>query len=513
MVQRRQKVSNRSSKLLNAEENQKLFDLIGSRCVTLSSAVVQVFLAKPPGFNQWQKYCCGVATFIKDNLKRSYFIRIYDLKSGTVIWEQELYNNFKYKIARNYFHTFDTDEYPAALNFANEDEAVQFQNAICEKLQARQQRKATRRTGSNLASYVQQPLPSVPAYTTGPPVQRFQQQSAVLPPTLPNVSVDNGKNTLRKEKKKGKKAKLTKDDIGTPTDFRHVGHVGWDPDKGWDTNNLDPDVKALFDQLGLSENQLKDKDTAAFIYDFIEQHGGVEAIKKERQRPPPLIASSVSGPPPPPRTANISLSHSYTTDQSRSTPAAPRLPQRDAVTRNTVAPLPPSVINKGQQSFPPSRSVAAPTIPPPPAPVTPPPPVPMNSIVTPPPAPPPPPPGMPVPPPPPPPPPVLLPPSSTVHGGLLEEIRSGSSLRHVEHEDEPTSDVNDSRSALMDAIRNRAAPLKPVDPLERPKSDMEDDGGLAGALARALASRALALKGDDGEDDDAEVDEDDDWDD
>lgn len=95
----------------------------------------------------------------------------------------------------------------------------------------------------------------------------------------------------------------------------------------------------------------------------------------------------------------------------------------------------------------------------------------------------------------------------------MEEIRSGSSLRHVEHEDEPTSDVNDSRSALMDAIRNRAAPLKPVDPLERPKSDMEDDGGLAGALARALASRALALKGDDGEDDDAEVDEDDDWDD
>ena len=47
---------------------------------TLSSAVVQVFLAKGPMYNQWSKYCCGVATFIKDNLKRSYYIRVYDLK-------------------------------------------------------------------------------------------------------------------------------------------------------------------------------------------------------------------------------------------------------------------------------------------------------------------------------------------------------------------------------------------------------------------------------------------------
>jgi hypothetical protein len=127
--------------------------------------------------------------------------------------------------------------------------------------------------------------------TENSPTTTFQ---AVLPPTFPNVSIDNCKNALRKEKKKGQKTKLTKDDIGTPTDFRHVGHLGWDPDKGWDTDNLDPDIKALFDKAGVSENELKNKHTAAFIYDFIEQHGGLEAIKKERQRPPPLIASSLS---------------------------------------------------------------------------------------------------------------------------------------------------------------------------------------------------------------------------
>ncbi len=47
---------------------------------TLASAVVQVFLADPPSLNRWNKRCCGVATFIKDNQKRSYFIRVYNLR-------------------------------------------------------------------------------------------------------------------------------------------------------------------------------------------------------------------------------------------------------------------------------------------------------------------------------------------------------------------------------------------------------------------------------------------------
>jgi Wiskott-Aldrich syndrome protein len=49
-------------------------------------------------------------------------------------------------------------------------------------------------------------------------------------------------NTVKaapKKKDKGKdkgKKKLTKEDISTPTDFRHVSHVGWDPDSGLDVS-------------------------------------------------------------------------------------------------------------------------------------------------------------------------------------------------------------------------------------------------------------------------------------
>lgn len=47
---------------------------------------------------------------------------------------------------------------------------------------------------------------------------------------------------------------------------------------------MDPELKNLFDMCGISEAQLKDKETSKVIYDFIEKKGGVEAVKKELRR-------------------------------------------------------------------------------------------------------------------------------------------------------------------------------------------------------------------------------------
>ncbi|XP_061618814.1 uncharacterized protein LOC133472256 isoform X5 [Phyllopteryx taeniolatus] len=98
-------------------------------------------------------------------------------------------------------------------------------------------------------------------------------------------------STFKREKKgKGKKKRLTKADIGTQSNFQHIGHVGWDPNTGFDLNNLDPELKHLFDMCGISEAQLKDKETSKVIYDFIEKKGGVEAVKNElRRQGPPCI--------------------------------------------------------------------------------------------------------------------------------------------------------------------------------------------------------------------------------
>lgn len=47
---------------------------------------------------------------------------------------------------------------------------------------------------------------------------------------------------------------------------------------------MDPELKNLFDMCGISEAQLKDRETSKVIYDFIEKTGGVEAVKNELRR-------------------------------------------------------------------------------------------------------------------------------------------------------------------------------------------------------------------------------------
>lgn len=45
---------------------------------------------------------------------------------------------------------------------------------------------------------------------------------------------------------------MTKADIGNPVDFRHVSHVGWDVNKGFDANlgnEESPELKAFFQKV------------------------------------------------------------------------------------------------------------------------------------------------------------------------------------------------------------------------------------------------------------------------
>ena len=57
------------------------------------------------------------------------------------------------------------------------------------------------------------------------------------------------KSTSKKSKdEKGRKPKLTKSDIGLPTGFVHVQHIGWDPETGFDVR-ID-DVSAWRDITG-----------------------------------------------------------------------------------------------------------------------------------------------------------------------------------------------------------------------------------------------------------------------
>lgn len=103
-------------------------------------------------------------------------------------------------------------------------------------------------------------------------------------------------STMGIRDKKRPNRKLTKADISQPTNFKHLAHVGWNDSKHFelnseDVNNLDTFLK----KAGVSEQQLNDRDTRAYIYDFIQSHNVLDSVKSETQQsPPPVPTRNVS---------------------------------------------------------------------------------------------------------------------------------------------------------------------------------------------------------------------------
>ncbi|XP_060039628.1 actin nucleation-promoting factor WAS isoform X2 [Erinaceus europaeus] len=453
------------SSLLREHENQRLFEMLGRKCWTLATAVVQLYLALPPGAEHWTKEHCGAVCFVKDNPQKSYFIRLYGLQ-----------------------------DCQAGLNFADEGEAQAFQALVQEKIQKSNQRRSGDRrqlpppptpTSEERRGGLPPPLPPHPAGDQGGP------STGPLSLGLVTVDIQNPDITSSRyrglpapvpgpsDKKRSGKKKISKADIGAPCGFKHVSHVGWDPQSGFDVNNLDPDLRSLFSRAGISEAQLTDAETSKLIYDFIEDQGGLEAVRQEMRRQGPL-------PPPPP--------------PSRGGGIQPPRPPAVGANKGRSGPLPPVPLGGAP---PPPTPRGPPALgrggpPPPPPPATgrsgPPPPPPPSGAA-----------GPPLPPPPPPPPP---PPS--IGDGPVSPLPPPT-LGSV-----GSQAPGGGRGALLDQIRqgiqlNKTPGAPENSALQPPPQSSE---GLVGALMHVMQKRSKAIHSSDEEEDQAGDDDDDDeWDD
>uniref|UniRef100_A0A3Q4BPQ7 Uncharacterized protein n=1 Tax=Mola mola TaxID=94237 RepID=A0A3Q4BPQ7_MOLML len=265
------------SSLLSLQESDRLEELLGRRCASMATTVAQLFMALPHSPAVWSLQHTGVVCFVKDNLQRSYFIRMFDMKAGRMIWEQELYNQIVYSSPLPFFHTFAADDCQVGLSFAKQQEAEAFQNAVEDKLHqmlTRQDRGALPPVPSDKTSSGSFHMATVDIQNPDIHSSRYR---SVTTPAAASVATGKGKKD-KKDKSKKKGAKLSKADIGAPSGFKHVSHVGWDP------NNLDPDLWKLLSQAGISEAEMRDEQTSQLIYNVIEQSGGMEAVKREVNR-------------------------------------------------------------------------------------------------------------------------------------------------------------------------------------------------------------------------------------
>ncbi|XP_062491496.1 actin nucleation-promoting factor WAS isoform X2 [Pezoporus occidentalis] len=427
------------SALLQPQENLRLFDFLGRKCVALVTAVAQLMVAEPGGVGggagaAWARRGCGAVCLVRDGARRSYFIRLYELGAGALRWEQELQGWMGYTARTPFFHTFISYEGQAGLNFADEGEAAAFEALVQERLRRRQQRAEKRQLPPLPAPGVAPLLPAVPI--SNPDITAFRYRGLPSPTDGPTASPTAG------EQKKSRK-KISKADIGAPSAFRHVGHIGWDPSNGFDVAALDPALQALFTQAGITEVQLADAETSRLIHDFITERGGLQAVREELQRQgPPLPPSRGAAPPPPPFPPGPFRS---CTGPLPPQPGGALPPPRGGPTLPAVAPPSRPVAPPPGRGPAPPRATAAPPPPPPPLPLA-------TSG------------GGPVPPP--------------GRGALLDQIRQGVTLNKIPECPESSSGSANTGGlvgALMDVMQKRSRAIHSSDEGEDLQEEDEED--------------------------------------
>lgn len=97
----------------------------------------------------------------------------------------------------------------------------------------------------------------------------------------------------RRDKKRPNR-KLTKADISNPTGFKHLAHVGWND--SFNTEEENTVLETFLRKAGVSEQELGDRETRDYIYDFIQSRNVLDVVKSEKQQqsPPPVPTRNVS---------------------------------------------------------------------------------------------------------------------------------------------------------------------------------------------------------------------------
>lgn len=73
---------NQNSSLLSTDENLQVFNLLGNKCVTLATTVVQLYTTIPPVHSQWSKKRNGSPVFREGRKQKELFLSAIQLEKG-----------------------------------------------------------------------------------------------------------------------------------------------------------------------------------------------------------------------------------------------------------------------------------------------------------------------------------------------------------------------------------------------------------------------------------------------
>ncbi|KAL3093029.1 hypothetical protein niasHS_004631 [Heterodera schachtii] len=214
--QKDRRPAHKGSALLSEEENSQLFEVLGRDRISLVAGIAQLLELDAPAErpNVWRRTNVGIVFLVKDYRERHYELCMYDTFEKELRWSQILSNDFTVHSYSNCprLLVLECDTCLKALNFTDFKEAEEFKVAM------EKRRKAIQKSGIQSSHYRQQhPVGGSTNMATMPHIGLYHLWSDHL-----------STNKTTKEDRDGKKRKVTKEDIGTQTDFIHKAHIGWD---------------------------------------------------------------------------------------------------------------------------------------------------------------------------------------------------------------------------------------------------------------------------------------------
>jgi neural Wiskott-Aldrich syndrome protein len=104
MTANHSKLSPKDFEDLGECKNYVTSDFIGNNCQSLCTTVAQLYEANN---SRWVIKYAGILCFIKDRSKKSYFMRMYCLRSLKTLWEHEIYNELEIDRVRPFLLEFE----------------------------------------------------------------------------------------------------------------------------------------------------------------------------------------------------------------------------------------------------------------------------------------------------------------------------------------------------------------------------------------------------------------------
>jgi len=341
--------------LLSVSEKNSITSVLSDYEI-LAQAVVKLYLAFPNP-NAWSySNIVGVVSLVR--VLDNFAFKIVDPEKREVVWEYDIDSNMTYEQNEDYLHVFPykTIKCMAGFSFNNETEGRDFYNCVIYRHMSTKASPVSSRIGSPKLSTI---TPSTTVATTIKLDKKDDKKKKHKKEKKEKKSKKGlfgfGSSKSKSKSKKGKKGGIDKSQIGKPTNFRHEQYIGYDPEKGFVTQNASPEWQEIFKKAGITPEILADERSREIVNKFIKKHDShiskppaLPAIpaKKEKRPPPPPPPKKRPPPPPPPQKKST---------QARKAPPPPPPahrkikkapppppPTRKPVKKTSVPPPPPS---------------------------------------------------------------------------------------------------------------------------------------------------------------------------